>query len=257
MISHMIINKFLKQTHFDPSWEPLIRTGLAVMNEDYLQGLLKSPCWLPGIKQIFNAFSLPPHKVNYILVGESPYPRTQSANGYAFWDQSIDQLWSNNGLSKEVNRATSFRNIMKTLLVSEGLLHTDDTSQEKIKQIDKASLIKTNHDFFQKLLGHGFLLLNAVLVLREKKAELKQDAKQWLLFFSQVLIRLLQVRPQAKLLLFGKIALEVNKAFNSSGLKIPENTLIAEHPYNLSFIKNQEVIRFFKALSLLQLEKIK
>lgn len=246
----MIINKFLTQTYFDPSWDKLIRAGLTKIDPTYLEGLLTQPHWLPGINKIFNAFSLPIDQVKYILVGESPYPRTESANGYAFWDANINQLWSLYGLSKEVNRATSFRNIMKTLLVADGLINKHKTTQESIKNIDKSELIQTNQDFFHKLLNHGFLLLNASLVLREGKANLKQDAKQWLLFFQAILEKLFALNPQIKLLIFGKIALEVNKVISENFL---HNALIAEHPYNISFIKNQEVIDFFRPLELLRI----
>ena len=44
------------------------------------------------------------------------------ANGYAFWDAAVNELWSDNGLSKAVNRATSLRNFIKMLLVTEGAL---------------------------------------------------------------------------------------------------------------------------------------
>lgn len=247
----MIINKFLSQTNYDPSWDSLIRTGLAKMDPDYLNSLLSQACWLPGINQIFNAFSIPRNKVKYILVGESPYPRVQSANGYAFWDQNIDQIWSETGLSKEANKATSFRNIIKMLLVAQGLLNSDKTSQAEIQNINKTNLIKTNSEFFERLLNHGFLLINASLVLRENKAELKQDAKQWLLFFEEVLRQTLSGNKNLKLLLFGKIALEVNKIFGSN---LAENSLTAEHPYNLSFIKNQSVIDFFKPFELLYIK---
>lgn len=246
----MIINKFLSQTYYDPSWDSLIRAGLTKMDPNYLKSLLSQACWLPGINQIFNAFSIPLDQVNYILVGESPYPRAQSANGYAFWDQNIDQIWSETGLSTEVNKATSFRNIIKMLLVAQGLLKPDNTSQAEIKNINKANLIKTNSEFFEKLLKKGFLLLNASLVLRENKAELKQDAKQWLLFFEEILRQLFSSNKHIKLLLFGKIALEVNKIFSSN---LTQNSLVAEHPYNISFIQNQMVIDFFQPFELLSI----
>ena len=248
--SSVIINKFLSQTYFDPSWDQLLRAGLAKIDAHYLEDLLKQPCWLPGINHIFNAFSLPIDQVKYILVGESPYPRVQSANGYAFWDQNIDNLWSPTGLSKEANKATSFRNIIKTLLVAENLLDKNSTTQENIKNIDKTHLIKTNQEFFDKLLNQGFLLLNASLVLRQGKTNLKQDAKQWLLFFEEVMKQLLLKNINLKLLLFGKIALEVNKLL---GQNLAKNSLVAEHPYNLSFINNQEVIDFFRPFGLLKI----
>ncbi|MCD8542804.1 MAG: hypothetical protein LRY69_05290 [Gammaproteobacteria bacterium] len=92
--------------------------ALGRMDEQYLEFLLSDTRWLPGMDKVFNAFMLPFEQVNYILLGESPYPRAASANGYAFWDQSVGEIWSTNGLSKSVNRATSLRNFIKMLLVA-------------------------------------------------------------------------------------------------------------------------------------------
>src|SRR5262245_7286900 len=117
------------------------------MDSSYISSLARSSNWLPGPNSIFNAFSLPLDHVNYVLFGESPYPRQESANGYAFWDASVNELWSATGLSKKVNRATSMRNILKMLLIAEGLLDKQQTSQEAIARIDKTHLVQTNQDF--------------------------------------------------------------------------------------------------------------
>ena len=98
------------------SWMPCLSRGLSAMDPLYLQELQQKKEWLPGNKNIFNAFSLPLTSVNYVLFGESPYPRIDSANGYAFWDAAIHELWSETGFNKKVNRATSFRNILKMSL---------------------------------------------------------------------------------------------------------------------------------------------
>src|SRR5690348_5345377 len=103
----------------DPSWQQCLAEALTKMDSAYLEELYANAHWLPGSKNIFNAFSLPVSKTNYVLFGESPYPRAVSANGYAFWDAAVNQLWSDTGLSKTVNRATSLRNIIKMLLIAE------------------------------------------------------------------------------------------------------------------------------------------
>src|SRR5687768_2561868 len=103
-----------------PSWHDCLNTALQQMDLTYLEKLKLTENWLPGPEKIFAAFSLPVSKVNYLLFGESPYPRPTSANGYAFWDAAVTELWSPLGMSKKVNRATSLRNFMKMLLVAEG-----------------------------------------------------------------------------------------------------------------------------------------
>ena len=99
-------------TPIHANWLPLIEDALTQVNPTYLSHL-QDHDWLPGKRSVFNAFSIPLNKTRYILFGESPYPRPASANGYAFWDAAVTNLWSNTGLSKPVNRATSLRHIMK------------------------------------------------------------------------------------------------------------------------------------------------
>lgn len=99
------------------------------LDKDYLAELAADKDWLPGPAAVFNAFSSPLESTRYVLFGESPYPRRESANGCAFWDAAVHNLWADTGLSKEVNRATSLRNLMKMMLVAEGKLRPDDTAQ--------------------------------------------------------------------------------------------------------------------------------
>lgn len=230
----------------DPSWKPCLQKGLAAMDPVYLADLAHSSDWLPGHSQIFNAFTLPLANVNYVLFGESPYPRRDSANGYAFWDAAVKELWSPTGLSKPVNRATSFRNILKMLLVAEGLLKTEEVSQEAIAAIHKKSLVQTNQDFFNALLQQGFLLLNATPVLQPQSPQ--KDARAWRPFMKELLACLLAARPQVKFILFGRIAGLIDEIIPANHVE----KICAEHPYNYSFITNPIVLNFFRPLHLLK-----
>ena len=229
-----------------PSWLTCLNNALAKMDSGYLQQLATSTEWLPGATKIFNAFSIPFTQTQYVLLGESPYPRTESANGYAFWDASVNELWSSSGLSKKVNRATSLRNMIKMLLIAEGLLDPQDLSQAAIARINKASLIQSNQALFNHLLNHGFLLLNATLVL-QSSAKTK-DARAWYPFIAELLRCLLEARPQIKLILLGQIAYAIEPLIKNH----PTSKLYAEHPYNLSFITNPAILAFFRPLHLLK-----
>ncbi len=230
-----------------PTWHECIQRGLGKMNKAYLDSLAHSSAWLPGPEKIFNAFSLPVDDVQYVLFGESPYPRRDSANGYAFWDAAVENLWSPTGLDKKVNRATSLRNILKMLLVAEGKLDAAHTGQENIAALDKSSYVKTNHEFFTNFLNHGFLLLNATPVLQTDQPPHK-DAREWHPFIEELLNCLLEKRPQVTFILFGRIANDIEPLFAGRPIK----KLHAEHPYNLSFITNPDVLAFFKQLQLLK-----
>ena len=233
-----------------PSWIPYLEKGLQAVDLAYLKKLTQSKNWLPGPASIFNAFSLPLYQVNYVLFGESPYPRKESANGYAFWDADVDLLWSNKGLSKKVNRATSLRNFIKMLLVAEERLDKNNTNQEAITKIDKHDFLQTNQELFSHLLEKGFLLLNTSLVLQEN-APLK-DANAWHPFMREILHHLLKIRQSVTFLLFGNIAKTIHTLIQD----VHPPILNAEHPYNLSFITNPTVIHFFKPLHLLRKNKI-
>ncbi len=240
-----MITKFnLATTH--PSWHRCLENAINQLDETYRDSLYQTNNWLPGCDKIFNAFSLPVENVNYVLFGESPYPRTESANGYAFWDANVKEIWSETGLSKSVNRATSLRNIIKMLLVADEILQSNKTSQEDIAQINKDFFVKNNSDFFQNLLSHGFLLLNASLVLQP--TSVRKDAREWRPFLEYVLNFLLHERPTVQLILLGNIANEIDPLIHQQGLK----KIYAEHPYNISFIHNKDVIEFFKPLRLLK-----
>jgi len=228
-----------------PSWQPLFNDCLATVSPEYLAELETKTDWLPGRDMIFNAFSKPLPETKMILFGESPYPRASSANGYAFWDSAVDGLWSEQGLSRAVNRATSLRNFIKMLLVADGLLSPRDTTQQTIANLAKDNLVQEIDELFTNMLDAGFLLLNTSLVLSDKPVRV--DAKAWLPFMHQLLIGLKEYNPDLTLILFGQIAKKL-AAFPIENYKI----FACEHPYNVSFITNEDVIQFFKPFHLLE-----
>lgn len=225
----------------NPEWHELLETALDRVDPLYLQQLEKDRNWLPGAEALFAAFTIPLSETKYLLLGESPYPRAASANGYAFWDAAVGSLWSETGLSKEVNRATSLRNWIKMMLSARGDLQ-GDFSQAAIAALNKAVYWQTASQFFNALRSKGFLLLNASLVYSENKVPF--HAKHWQPFMTSLFNQLKQRRPDLQFILFGRIAEQVPEA-----RFFP--CLIAEHPYNLSFITNQTVLDFFKPLDLL------
>lgn len=238
------MKEFFEPIHWQ--WQGMLEIALQKVDPDYLRELSLEKNWLPGNNKLFAAFSLPLESTRYILMGESPYPRAGSANGYAFWDGLVDSLWSNTGLSKPVNRATSLRNWIKMLLVARGDL-SSDTSQEAIAQLDKSSYQQTAQQLFEALLQRGFLLLNASLVY--SKGKINVHARHWRPFIESILHQLAEYNRKehaqpVQLILFGRIAQQIPE---SNVFK----TLIAEHPYNLSFIHNTLVQNFFKPLDLL------
>ena len=239
----------------DASWRPVLLRGLEAMaaaDPAYLPALATDN-YLPTELRLFAAFELPLERVRYVLVGEGPYPRAESATGVCFMDGAVKGLWSDEqggGLSKPVNKATSLRNFMKMLLVADGLLSADNTAGAALAAVaaqarNAAGMTQTLADIQHKLTAHGFLLLNASLVFRPHVAPVK-DAKAWLPFFETVIAALAPAQPT--LILWGKIAEQLNRLPVVQAL--PQ--IVAEHPYNLSFIGNRDMHALFGPLRLLR-----
>lgn len=240
----------------DASWRPVLEAGLDAMaraNPGYLPALAVDD-YLPTDNRLFAAFAQPLGRVRYVLVGEGPYPRAASATGVCFMDGAVGELWSESGLSKPVNRATSLRNFMKMLLVADGRLRPDATGGAALAPIAQAALggqgdgsIRTLAQLQDNLTAHGFLLLNAALVFRKHVAP-AIDARAWQPFLQTVLAALARQPAPPTLVLWGKIAEQLGK--------LPETAAfpqaVAEHPYNLSFIGHRGMQALFGPMALLR-----
>ncbi len=254
-----VIQGALKSIH--SSWLPAVIAGLTAMHvadPDYFSSL-KEGQFLPSAGRVFAAFSLSLDQVKYVLVGEGPYPREESANGYCFMDAAVNNLWStevHGGLSKKVNRATSLRNFIKMLLVADAHLDMNHTTGDAIARIsswareENSGFIQTLPELQKNMIAHGFLLLNASLVFRSDVAPVR-DARAWQVFLQAVFCALYEYQKSegstVSLMLWGKIAEQLKQ--------IPATNffphIIAEHPYNLSFIANTSMQHFFAPMKLL------
>lgn len=240
------------------SWKPVLLEGLEAMAEadpNYLTALAEDH-YLPTQGRLFAAFTLPLDEVRYVLVGEGPYPREESATGVCFMDGAVEALWSEKGLSKQVNRATSLRNFIKMLLVAEGALTEKATSGEAMAEVSLKAraigspYIQTLTELQAGLTRHGFLLLNASLVFREQVPPVK-DARAWQPFLDVVLSALAGsgrgTGSPPTLVLWGKIAEQLKGRGPTA--RFPQ--AISEHPYNLSFITNKTMQQLFGPMQLL------
>jgi len=242
------------------SWLAILEHGLravAQANPAYLKDLAEAD-YLPTEGRMFAAFTQPLEAVRYVLVGEGPYPRAASATGVCFMDGAVGSLWSEKGLSKQVNRATSLRNFMKMLLVADGQLALENTTGDAMSGValrarqDDSQAIQLLADLQANMVQHGFLLLNASLVFRPDVPPAK-DAKAWQPFMQAVLQGLADAAEQRgaglpTLVLWGKIAEQLN-AYPVTA-RFPK--AVAEHPYNLSFIGNAGMQALFGPMQLLR-----
>jgi len=227
-------------------WNNILHNAYENLDSEYRLFLEENKSYFPTSAQYFNAFkTLSRAKVKYILFGQDPYPRKESAGGYAFIDEKVETLFSETGLSKEVNRATSLRNFIKMALVARGDLTKEDTSQVAISKVNKESLINSIHDLRINFEKSGVLLLNTALVFTDKKSSAKH-IKAWRPFIKILLKELEADAP--KLILFGAHAKELKKRLPLENFE----TIEVEHPYNQTFISNENVIKLFSPMNLLE-----
>jgi len=245
------IQTLISRSTVHTEWQPLLVPALSTIKPEYLQHLLNDEDWLPGIDYLLSAFRRDLKQVKYLLIGESPYPRQASANGIAFYDAAVGDLWSENGLSKAVNRATSMRNILKMALLAEGHITPDEQGkipQSRIAEVDKDTLVQTMAELFESLHRRGFLMLNATPVLHPDRKPVK-EAIFWQDFLKTILeLIATSVYHPVTLILWGKIAEQINAMPQSAGY----NRLVCEHPYNLSFIDNSLMRDLFAGLKILK-----
>ncbi len=227
-----------------PSWQAIVKEALRSLDPAYLEFLETDRNYFPDKKNLLNAFgTLSLEKTRYILFGQDPYPRRESALGYAFIDGNVERIFEKGGLSKAVNRATSLRNFIKMVLVCEGELG-EDLSKEAIAKIDTSRYIDTIHHLRENFEKNGVLLLNMGLVFTDKK-ESKKHIRAWRGFVAS-LLRSLQERD-ISLILFGKVAAELERFEEAEGYE----KISLPHPYNLSFITNETAHRLFGPMHLL------
>jgi len=227
------------------SWDSILTEAYASLDAEYQRFLEEDKNYFPTKENYFNAFNtLHKEKVKYILFGQDPYPRKESAGGYAFIDTKVKNLFSSAGLSKEVNRATSLRNFIKMALVASERLTLDDTSQEAISRLDKTKMIDSIDDLRRNFEKNGVLLLNTALIFTDKKSS-KKHIKAWKPFVQSLLNALEDDAP--KLILFGTHAQDLKKQFSLDKFE----TIELEHPYNHTFISNDNALELFGPMKLL------
>jgi uracil-DNA glycosylase len=231
-----------------PSWQKIIQKCYDKLDIKYREFLEKDVGYFPNFDNFLNAFkTLPLEKTRYILFGQDPYPRKKSAIGYAFIDGLVEEIFCENGLSKRVNRATSLRNFTKMLLVASGDLDKDETTKEKIADLDKSDFIDNIMQLKSNFEKNGVLLLNTSLIFTDKK-NTNLHVKEFKPFINELLKSISGF--DIELILFGNAAKDMEKRFSCiSGFKVFKTM----HPYNVGFIKDSPTIEFFRPMNLLKI----
>ena len=239
------MKELLELNGVDGDWEPILLSALEALDQEYREWLLGGKGYIPARDRILAAFStLKPQDLRYILFGQDPYPRVESAVGYAFIDGRVGKIFSPTGLSREVNRATSLRNFIKMALVADGRLDVADTSQAAIAALDKKDLITSMEELRRNFEDSGVLLLNTALVFESKECS-RRHIRAWQGFVEALLREIEPLEPG--LILFGSHAATLKRLEVVSHLECLE----LEHPYNHSFVGNSRAHTLFGPMNLL------
>jgi len=240
------MKRLLELNGVDAAWEPILLPALEALEREYREWLLAGEGYIPVRERVLAAFStLNPEEVRYILFGQDPYPRKESAIGYAFIDGRVKEIFTPTGLSKEVNRATSLRNFVKMALVADGLLDPADTSQTAIAALEKEGLISTMDELRRNFEKAGVLLLNTALIF-EHREKSRRHIRAWKGFVERLMEGMGAYGPE--MILFGTHAAAVKKLEGADRLKAVE----LEHPYNHTFILNPKAHALFGPMHLLR-----
>ncbi|TWB86777.1 uracil-DNA glycosylase [Bradyrhizobium macuxiense] len=261
---HHEISALLGQSTSD--WHPILKDALRSIDHSYLIALLEDRECLPRpMGRLLAAFgTVALEDTRFILMGESPYPRPLSALGIAFLDGAISDLWnSSGGLHKSVNRATSLRNIIKAILVAEGALDPDRTDKDALEGVYRREHhVRTLQQMFDNLYRKGILAANFTPVLRRvhmngasllghsgsKWKHRSIEAQYWLPFWQSIFATLVKRCDPPAIIACGRPAGVAGDLAQDMGLKV----IKTEHPYNLSFITNPDILKFLRPLELLR-----
>lgn len=227
------------------SWQSVIDTAFEALMPEYRQFLENNKDYYPR-NFLIPFCTLPRQKTRAILFGQDPYPRVQSATGYAFIDGMVKEIFSKTGFSKSVNKATSLRNFLKMQLINEGYLTNDDTSQSAIASIEKSTLIDSIEALRINFEKEGVLLLNTapIFTCKSKSAyHVKQFAPFMQAFLGQC------ADDDLELILFGRMADSIVKLLpQTHNFKL----IRTPHPYNVSFIHHKDARAYFQTKKLLK-----
>ncbi|MDR1285522.1 MAG: uracil-DNA glycosylase [Campylobacteraceae bacterium] len=232
------------------SWRQIVSNAYDALDSEYRAFLEADKGYFPNFSNFLNAFkTLPKDKTKAVLFGQDPYPRENSAIGYAFIDGMVKSIFSDKGLSKEVNRATSLRNFIKMLLLCSDKLTLESLTQENIAKLDKSGFITNIMELKDNFEANGILLLNTSLIFVNKDDTLL-NVKAFAPFMKTLLSQL--SNDKIELILFGNIAKEIKKL-----LPLNHNFTFVQtcHPYNLEFITDNKVLNYFAPMRLLELRR--
>lgn len=188
-----------------PFWfEKLYPIILNNNNKDYF--FFDDNKFFPNIENRFNAINnieLNDNNTKIVVFGQDPYPRKESATGYAFWDGKI-KSWEN-------PLSPSFRNIIKSILINENLAIKENKIND-LRKILKNNNIFSPDEFFKNSIENGVIWLNASLTFESKsQSDLNKHLKFWKPIIEEIINILIKSSKSLIFVFWGSKSLKFQK----------------------------------------------
>ena len=195
-----------------PYWYEKLSSTI-LNNKDYDYFFNDKDRFFPNLENVFNAVNNIDleNKTKVVVFGQDPYPRKESATGYAFWDGKI-KSW-NDRLSP------SFKNLFKSILISYGLAEKKDNIAKLRKTISDKAIFSPD-DFFEKSIKNNIIWLNASFSFEGKaQSLLNKHLKFWKPVVKEIIKVLLESSDDVIFVFWGKKSLKFQKFIIDTGYK--------------------------------------
>ncbi len=218
-------------------------------NKDYF--FFDNNKFFPNLEDRFNAINninTSDNNTKIVVFGQDPYPRKESARGYAFWDGKI-KSWEN-------PLSPSFRNIIKSILINENLA-TKENKIKDLRRILKDNKIFSPDDFFKNSIENGVVWLNASLTFESKsQTDLNAHLKFWKPIIEEIINTLLENSKNIIFVFWGSKSLKLQKYIQT--LEFSNYHFVSNcHPMLESFHNKNSFKEIDKILINLNEKKIK
>jgi uracil DNA glycosylase len=199
---------------------------------------------IPKRENTFRALNEINGEIKVVIFGQDPYPREESANGIAFFDNAIKN-WDD-------KLSPSFRNLIKNVLICESMLKTTSKIVE-LRNVLKKNKIISPPEWFKHTQEQGVCWLNIALTF-ESKDTLNKHTTFWKNIIKEIILEIIKNSKNGLVfVLWGGHAKKL-KSFIPKDKKI--KFVEANHPSVESFHKIETFKKINEELKSLKLKEI-
>ncbi|KAG9389537.1 Uracyl-DNA glycosylase, UNG [Carpediemonas membranifera] len=218
----------MRQNNFiSEAWSPLREI---VAKQPNVDEFIDAPGVIPAGPLVFRALNeMAPKDVKIVIFGQDPYPRKESAIGQAFNDGKVKK-WTD-------PMSPSLRNIIKSILISQGLADSSTKVPELRAALAKSSMAQPPA-WFSETARRGVLWLNTALTFSGGD-DLAKHTKFWKPVVTDIIRMVLEARKEEGVVfvMFGKPAqkLQTTVEVVNATIKARVGFVPAPHPAREGF----------------------